>query len=366
MKSRILLSLSLVAGATLGYAEPQFLSKQYARCTTCHYSPTGGALLTPYGRSLSNQELSTFSAATASREHEALFGVLGDRLGALQIGLNFRPAHLEVDFTGGEIERTFVMNADIAAAYQKGRWMFYAEFGRQGRTTGEDWDSFEHWIAYQSEKGFGARVGRFLPAYGVRIADHTTFTRRAYGFDMHDQVYALELSHTSAKRLFQFSIGPGRAQSLIDDDGTARMTLTGRAQFDLTPTTSLVLSGLHRADADRAPKESAGGIGFGFAPTKRWSIWTEGQARSVEGLDGTSYTVMNETSFEAVKGLWLKFTPQLRTAPGDSSAGIERLGLAIDWFVRTHWNLGALYYWDKDRTSDAVSKTFLMQLQFYM
>ena len=40
-------------------AEPIFLSKGETRCTTCHYSPTGGGLLTPYGRVQSRQELST-------------------------------------------------------------------------------------------------------------------------------------------------------------------------------------------------------------------------------------------------------------------------------------------------------------------
>ena len=44
-------------------AEPIFLSRQYTRCTNCHYSPTGGGLLTPYGRSLSREELSTFGAS---------------------------------------------------------------------------------------------------------------------------------------------------------------------------------------------------------------------------------------------------------------------------------------------------------------
>ena len=44
-------------------AEPRFLSKQYTRCTTCHISPTGGGLLSAYGRSLSHRELSTTGAA---------------------------------------------------------------------------------------------------------------------------------------------------------------------------------------------------------------------------------------------------------------------------------------------------------------
>jgi hypothetical protein len=76
--------------------------------------------------------------------------------------------------------------------------------------------------------------------------------------------------------------------------------------------------------------------------------------------------VGHEAAFEAYRGVWLKFTPQLRTNPGDSSAGVERLGVAIDWLPRTHWNLGVLYYRDQDRTSGLTVKTFLAQLHLYL
>jgi hypothetical protein len=66
-----------------------FLAKQYTRCAACHYSPTGGGLLTPYGRLLSHRELST-SVGAASPAPDAtddlhgepafLFGVLGNVL----------------------------------------------------------------------------------------------------------------------------------------------------------------------------------------------------------------------------------------------------------------------------------------------
>ena len=66
-----------------------FLAKQYTRCTACHYSPTGGGLLTPYGRLLSHRELSTTGGtadAPAAGAEDAphgeqafLYGALGRR-----------------------------------------------------------------------------------------------------------------------------------------------------------------------------------------------------------------------------------------------------------------------------------------------
>jgi len=86
-------------------AEPTFLSKQYPRCTACHYSPSGGGLLTPYGRSLSREELSTFGRRDATAEagdraeEEFLFGAVGSD-SPLQLGLDFRPSQLQIEVAG--------------------------------------------------------------------------------------------------------------------------------------------------------------------------------------------------------------------------------------------------------------------------
>ena len=53
------------------------------------------------------------------------------------------------------------------------------------------------WIGYESEKGLGIRAGRFMPAYGINFADHTSFTRADLGLDKYDQVYGVELSYTA-------------------------------------------------------------------------------------------------------------------------------------------------------------------------
>jgi hypothetical protein len=91
------LAALLLAAGNVARAEPIFLSRQYVRCTGCHFSPTGGGLLTPYGRSLSREELSTFGksrgASPSGREHEFLFGALGDSLRDVSVGLELWPAH---------------------------------------------------------------------------------------------------------------------------------------------------------------------------------------------------------------------------------------------------------------------------------
>jgi hypothetical protein len=369
----VLAAVGLALGSGLAEAEPMFLSRQYTRCTTCHYSPTGGGLLTPYGRSLSRQDLSTTGRSDPGqppgKEEAFLWGALGDALGPVQVGIDVRPAHLGLDFGGGTTTtRDFFMNGDLLAAYRVNGWTVYGEVGREPLSPeGSKIDSYEYWVSYAPEKGIGFRVGRFLPAYGVRLADHTAFTRTSMGLNTYDQVYGLELSRTGEHDLLQASVGPGRADSILHDDGRRAFTATARYQRDLGSRSVLVVSGLYR-DASRIDvRNGAGGLAFGFAPASRLSTWTEADAQFRQGSPGApAYTLLNETAFEVYRGLWLKVSPQLRTDYSNTSGGAWRMAFEADLFPRTHWNVDVSYYRDKNRTSDIVTKIFLAQLHLYL
>ena len=373
LRLAVIVASALVLATGSAQAEPEFLSKQYTRCSTCHFSPTGGGLLSPYGRSLSRNELSTTGRSAASpatgREHEFLMGILGDKLGPVSVGIDVRPSHLSVDFPGGSLSRDFLMNADLLAAYRANGWTVYGELGREPLTDGSKIASYEYWVGHESEKGLGFRAGRFLPAYGVRFADHTALNRAPLGLDKYDQVLGLEMSYATDHDLLQVSVGPGRADSVYHDDGRGAFTATGRFQWDLGPRMALVASGLFRDTATLVPRTGAGGMAFGYAPTPHLSTWTEFDTEFQQGGRGTpAYIVANETGFEVYRGVWLKFSPQLRTAvaPDSASAGTLRLAFALNLFPRTHWNVTASYYHDRNRATNLTTRTFLAQLHLYL
>jgi hypothetical protein len=370
-----LVGLGLALAAGPAGAEPIFLARQYARCTTCHFSPTGGGLLTPYGRSLTREELSTMGrghssapASGADGEQAFLYGVLGNRLGPLSLGIDLRPGHLDVRFPGGQDKRDLLMNAEITAAYRSKGWTVYGELGRQPlRAEGTRVDSFEHWVGFQSQKGFGFRAGRFLPAYGIHFSDHTAFNRKPLGLDTFDQVYGLELSHTTDRHLIQVTASPGRADSIIDNDGTRGFVGAARVQLDLSTRTVLVASGLFHDKSDLNPRDGSAGLALGFSPVRRLTIWTEGDAQFQQGLSGApSYVLVNETGFEVYRGVWLKISPQLRTSFGDTSGGTFRWVFELNLLPRTHWNVDLSHYRDKGRSNDIVTKTTLLQLHLYL
>ena len=363
-----------VAAAPAG-AEIHFLAKQYTRCTACHYAESGGTLLTAYGRSLSREELSSFGKSSGDllgTEHEALFGAVRAAiedvpiLEGLDLGVAVRPSRLEFDAGRGKIKRDLWMKADLQAAYQRGGWTAYGEVGRYPSEPAE-FISREHWLSFTAGSGTGFRVGRFLPAFGLRHLDHTSLNRRDLGFGEDDQIYGVELSQTGDKSLVQFALGPGRAESLLDDDGLANFTVTGRVQRDLSNRQVLALSGLYRAGNDRVERHAIGSVAYGIAPSERLSVWAELDARVQEGWKGTpEYTVFSEVSFEAVRGIWLKFSPQLRTELANVSGGATRYAFGVQLFPRTHWNLNVSWIRDRDRLSGFTFKTSVVQLHLYL
>jgi hypothetical protein len=378
--------LAATALASSASAEPMFLAKQYTRCTACHYSPTGGGLLTPYGRLLSHRELSTTGPTDAAppsgdddedrRGEEAfLYGVLGDAPGSVHLGLEARPSHLNVGFPGGHQEMDLLMNLDLIGAVEKNGWTAYGSIGREPpnsavrdglRLPDAAIVSYEHWISFQSDGGFRIRAGRFLPAYGVRFADHTSYARSPLGLDHHDQVYGLELSDTIGSSLVQVMVSPGKAEAILHDRTHRGLSAAGRWQVDLTPRATIVGSALYRDSTDVDPRSGAAGGAFGFAPSSRVTLWTEVDADlKPEPAGGVTWLVVNETSVEVYRGIWLKFSPQFQTAGEASGASdLRRLVFAADLLPRTHWHVNVSYY--RERSSAATTSTLLAQLHLYL
>lgn len=356
-------------------AEPMFLAKQYNRCSSCHYSPTGGGLLTPYGRSLSGQELSTFrqvstqpaAEGTVSGEEAFAYDLLGKALGPVQLGLSLRSAYLHYENGAFTDSRYLLMNLDFAGAWRDRGWTVYGEVGRKPAIGSEDSTAYsrEHWASWTARNGFGVKGGRFVPAYGVYFADHTSLNRSELGFDKYDQVYGVEVSHASQRMLFQASASPGLAESITQDDGRKAFNTAGRLQVDVGSRMVLVGSGLYRNASDTEARSGAAGGAFGVSPHRRLTIWTEGDAHFEGGDTGTSFVLVNETTWEIVRGVYLRFSPQGRTST-DVLPWVFRWDAGVNLLPRTHWQVNVDFYRDTtEGTADSLN-TFLVQMHLYL
>ena len=351
-------------------AEPTFLSKQYPRCTACHYSASGGGLLTPYGRSLSREQISSFGRGNAAAEGSAgaeedfLFGVLGSE-SPLQLGLDSRPSQLRIEAAGRDLpHRNLLMNLDLQAAWRAGDWTAY---GTVGRRPGGGLVTYEHWLARQVSDSVSVRGGRFLPAYGVRFADHTALSRDRLGLSEDDQIYGVELGFSTDRSLLQVAAGPGRAESLLDDDGRAAFTVSGRAQRDLGSRTVAVGSVLHRGASDRAARSTAVGASFGYAPVPWLTTWTQADVQFQDTAPGDGAIILtNQTSVEVWRGVWLRISPQRYRVPDSPRAEIHRMVYGLDLYPRTHWHVNLSWYRDRFVASGRLHRRLLLQLHLYL
>ena len=191
------------------------------------------------------------------------------------------------------------------------------------------------------------------------------YNRSYLGLAQYDQVYGVEVSHTRGRYLTQVSLGPGRAESVIDDDGRAAFTATGRVQVDLGSRTSVAASGLYRAESDIEPRLGSTGVAFGFAPTSRLTTWTQvdGQFRDASK---TAFVLVNETSLEVYRGIWLVVTPQARVGGGHTVPDLLRFGVGTVILPRTHFDVNVNYYRERNRTFDFTTQIFLAQLHLYL
>ena len=211
------------------------------------------------------------------------------------------------------------------------------------------------------------RGGRFLPAYGVRFADHTSFTRVGSDLAEDDQVYGVEVGVSTDRTLLQASVGPGRAESLVRGDGRDAFTASGRFQVDLGPRTVVAGSVLHRARSDVAPRSTGTGLSFGYAPAAWLTTWTHADVRFQRlRASGRSYVIANQTSIEALRGVWLRVSPQTRWTDTDPQGEVRRMVYGLDLYPRTHWHVNLSYYRDHRPLGGRGNRTFLAQLHLYL
>lgn len=203
--SRALVFLSLLLFPRLAVAYPFMVRHGYTSCAQCHADPSGGGVLTEYGRAQGEIVLRTpwgkrDEEWEPGRASKFAFGVVPQPDGVL-LGLAVRRMHLvnEIDLPEGtpdqRIEDDITMQSDLRAHVATGKLRGYASiaFADEGAfgaaLTKERQDnaaSREHWIGWQLDDERLIRAGRIPIPFGLRIIEHTMFVREATRTDIND------------------------------------------------------------------------------------------------------------------------------------------------------------------------------------
>jgi hypothetical protein len=210
----------VVALATLllpaiAHAYPWMIRHGYSACAMCHLDPSGGSVVTEYGRAQGDLLLRTPFGRKGGAEEEEASPTAGFLWGAVKtpdwllLGGTFRSL-LENTRSAGSpsTTRLIAMQSDLRAGISTSRIKAYASLGFQhegGRPaalthgTGDNAVSREHWIGISmGDESMLLRAGRMELPFGLRVIEHTLWVRQATRTDINDQQqHGLAFAYTS-------------------------------------------------------------------------------------------------------------------------------------------------------------------------
>jgi len=193
--------LILVVLAALGHAAhayPQYQLSRDQTCTGCHVSPAGGGLLVENGFAVA--ESNTSFGGSSNFLHGAV-----EPPSWLQLGGDARLAAGSVD-NGAMGGAAYPMQAEIyAAAGARGITVNVTGGLRSPQDGGSAlhvlW-SREHYLMWRQDPsspfGMYVRAGRFMPVYGLRLAEHAIYTERYGGLPLFGEAYGAAVEYVAA------------------------------------------------------------------------------------------------------------------------------------------------------------------------
>lgn len=330
--------VSLLIGAKTE-AFPDLIRHGYVNCTACHISPTGGGVMTDYGRALSRELL---SAKGGEREAEFLHGVLPPETLAswLRVGGDIRVLQLHREDPDRIVGRTIPMQANVDIAAVSDRLTAVISIGKPDavRRTIRPVSPM-YYVLWNIRDEFALRMGKLTPAFGLHMADHTLPTRQG-----------LSLGAGQEREAFE-GVWSGESWNIAGSLSRSARDLAKPQREDLvTLQVHRVLGDTHRVgfslldgvklDETRTAQSLHGTFGI----TEAWAYLSEftWQTRRQKQTSTTSLHHFSQLLWEFRRGWNLYFleTYQLGRL-GDRSTLTDSQGLGLRYFPRPHFEIDA-------------------------
>jgi hypothetical protein len=187
-------TLAVTRGTARAY--PQFQMSRDQTCSGCHLSPAGGGLLTENGL-VAAEGISQWGTAPEFFYNKiptpswlVLGGDLRGASGYIQAPEKLLASFpMQAELSGrATFGAGFSLSADVGARD--------SEFGKESTTFA--W-SREHYLTWQQKpgetSGLFVRAGRFMPVFGLRVAEHPTYIRKWGGTPLYAETYGLAVEY---------------------------------------------------------------------------------------------------------------------------------------------------------------------------
>lgn len=168
--------------------------KGYPNCMACHVSPTGGGLLNDYGRTVSNELMSTWQIEGFERP----LGGLVQNTERVKIGGHIRTVQTRSEDERRSLGRFFLMQQNVEVGLRVGAVQVVGTLGTQEGPRGVpnrgEFLSERHYVLLDLGEGAFLRAGKFRSSYGLNDPNHTRLTQQGLGFGALSETYQAEVA----------------------------------------------------------------------------------------------------------------------------------------------------------------------------
>ncbi len=359
LKWSMLILAALWSGRSFAY--PENVRYGYANCASCHVSPTGGGLLTPYGRGSAEELLSTWS----SKGEAGLLHKDTQLPAWLIAGGEFRSLAFQKDTQVYKEKGVIPMQAELQGGVTwNGLVTAVASLG----TYDKDIQSQTFYVLGNVGEHVFARGGRFFPAFGINRPDHAIVTRRGLGFNEGQQTLNAEVGVVGETGEVILDAVLGRPGEISDEERgfVARSALYagGKSQIGLNAmmlkgtvwernvtgafvTTGLTSTTYLLAEFDKETKKAV-------------------EKDDASTQDTSRFVSADKVGWEMARGVHLLATYESSvTTDGTYDNRYWAAGPGVQWFPRPHFELLAQAQKRLDRTwSDEPGSLLTLMLHY--
>ncbi len=194
---RAFLGIIIFLFSIQSYGFVENVTHGYVNCMACHVAPSGGGLLNDYGRSLSQELMSTWGWKNSE---QPLFGAV-QNTEWFKIGGDYRAIQTYLENSQVKQGKQFVMQKNIELGFNFSKIWLVGTLGAQEGPTGipnkDDFLSERHYVLWDLTDEIKLRAGKFRLGFGLYDPNHTRVTKQPLGFGPNSESYILEFSKFS-------------------------------------------------------------------------------------------------------------------------------------------------------------------------
>jgi hypothetical protein len=264
----------------LARAYPEFIGYKYSTCLTCHYNGQGNGPLNEYGRALFATEISSRKFAGSKSDEQ-----LGEDSGFLKSkfpdwlkpGIKARNLVYRPNPGGQGESRYILMQAELNAAVlfdQDQKFIFVGSFGHapvpnrlKGQSQANDtseWISREHYFRWMYSEKMWVYAGMMDKVYGLRIVNHTAYSRARTGLAQNDQTHGLMFHYINPQWEWSHHLYAG---NLYQDSDLRQIGYSTMLEYEVAEAWRLGISGMFQGnkyvDNRRFGLHTKTGLGYG-------------------------------------------------------------------------------------------------------